>query len=347
MSPLITTIIPTFRRPDRLKKAIQSVLNQTYPHIQVCVYDNASGDSTSDVVKELAKSDPRVMYHCHLTNIGAVENFQYGLSRIETPFFSFLSDDDLFLPEFYETAMNALKKFPDASFFSGAVVDVSDDAEVIDIILSRWPENEYYSPPDGLLEMIGKYSNWAGVLFSKDVIKKIGLLDLSLKAIDVDYMLRAAACCPFVISKTPCAIFVQHLNSYSRINGLKLIWPGWSIMMSKVQENVHLSLETRKKVQLKLLRNLQKLLFMNALRSLEKKNFEETESIIEIFVQNKGRKTTALLLALAVKVCKAFSSVHALFLSLLNMRRFCLRRFRVAHTESEFIKNIRLMLSGR
>ena len=64
-APLITTIIPTYRRPKLLQRAIRSVLNQTYPHFQVCIYDNASGDDTAAVVAEIAKGDPRVKYHCH------------------------------------------------------------------------------------------------------------------------------------------------------------------------------------------------------------------------------------------------------------------------------------------
>lgn len=45
--PIITAVIPTYRRPRLLRRAIKSVLAQTYPHFQVCVYDNASGDETS------------------------------------------------------------------------------------------------------------------------------------------------------------------------------------------------------------------------------------------------------------------------------------------------------------
>ena len=40
--PLITTVIPTYRRPHMLQRAIRSVLDQTYPHFKICVYDNAS-----------------------------------------------------------------------------------------------------------------------------------------------------------------------------------------------------------------------------------------------------------------------------------------------------------------
>src|ERR1700674_1455488 len=104
-NPLITTIIPTYRRPKFLRRAIRSVLNQSFMNFQVCVYDNASGDETPSVVDDIARSDRRVKYHCHPENIGAIRNFLYGMERVETPFFSFLSDDDFLLPDFYETAL--------------------------------------------------------------------------------------------------------------------------------------------------------------------------------------------------------------------------------------------------
>lgn len=98
--PLITTIIPTFRRPHLLGRALRSVLSQTYPHFRVCIYDNASGDETAAVVAEVAKGDSRVQYYCHPENIGANRNFLYGQERVETPYYSFLPDDDVLLPHF-------------------------------------------------------------------------------------------------------------------------------------------------------------------------------------------------------------------------------------------------------
>ncbi|MCR4298181.1 MAG: glycosyltransferase, partial [Gallionella sp.] len=100
--PVITTIIPTYRRPVLLRRAILSALHQTYPHVRVCVYDNASGDETESVVdetesvvKEIARHDPRVKYHRHPRNIGSYNNFNYGIREVETEFFSLLSDDDV------------------------------------------------------------------------------------------------------------------------------------------------------------------------------------------------------------------------------------------------------------
>jgi glycosyltransferase involved in cell wall biosynthesis len=110
--PVITTVIPTYRRPDMLRRAIRSVLDQTYPYLKICVYDNASNDETPEVVRTLALQDSRIHYHCHPENIGTQDNFIFGLSQADTPFVHLISDDDFLLPDFFAQATSALKKIP-------------------------------------------------------------------------------------------------------------------------------------------------------------------------------------------------------------------------------------------
>ncbi len=335
---MITIIIPTYKRPVSLRKAIQSVLDQTYPHFQVCVYDNASHDETGHVVKEFSKRDSRVKYYAHPHNIGAAENFQYGLSRVETPFFCFLSDDDFLLPEFFETALKGFEKYPDAAFFSCGVLDVDEKGEVIDVVLSKWPKKEYYSAPEGLLEMIGKYSNWIGTVFRKDVIQKIGTIDVHFKAIDIDYMLRAASHLPFAISKIPCAVFMQHSSSYSKNNGLKLIWPGWQTLITKIHQNPSLCPETKKVAEQKLQIDLQNLLLLNAFRNLEKKQFQDAATVAAIFNQVSGQRWKKALLATMIEICRVFPLFQKPIVGLLILRRFWRRRIKLAQKQSEFRK---------
>ena len=200
--PLITSIISTYRRPKMLRRAIRSVLSQTYPHFQVCVYDNASGDETASVVAEIAKMDSRVKYHCHSENIGALKNFIYGMEHVETPFFSFLSDDDIILPEFYETVMKGFENFPDAIFSAGATIYMTNKGKITEVPLSVWQRDGYYIPPDGLLEMLEKgHPQWTAILFRKKVIEKIGVLDQDVGApSDLDFELRVATRFPLVVS---------------------------------------------------------------------------------------------------------------------------------------------------
>ena len=73
--------------------------------------DNASGDQTASVVKNLIASGANIRYHRYLTNIGMLENFQYGLKRVYTLFF--LCDDDIILPGFFEKALAGFEEHPD------------------------------------------------------------------------------------------------------------------------------------------------------------------------------------------------------------------------------------------
>jgi glycosyltransferase involved in cell wall biosynthesis len=208
--PTITTIIPTYRRPNMLKKAILSVLNQTYPHFQVCIYDNASGDETPLVVAELAKNDPRVKYFCHQINIGALENFQFGLKKVETPFFSFLSDDDALLPDFYQIAIDEFEKYPEAMMSVTNTVNYMQREKIVKNTLERHTAG-LYTPPNGLIELYKKgHPLWTSILFQRAALKKVGLIDPEIGPWgDEDFINRFAANYPFAITKRPGAIFVN------------------------------------------------------------------------------------------------------------------------------------------
>ncbi len=210
--PLITTIIPTYKRPNLLKRAILSALNQTLTEIEVRVFDNASDDETSQVVEEIAKNDSRLKYHCHAAQISAADNFRFGISSVETPFFSILADDDLLAPQFYEIALSSLNRFPKASFFLGSTIDVKENGALISANALHWEEDKLYEPPFGLYNAINHYFNWTGALFRSEVREKVQL-DPAIKPLDLDFILRSSAQFSFVVSKKPCALFIHHKKS--------------------------------------------------------------------------------------------------------------------------------------
>lgn len=219
--PLITTIIPTYRRPKYLRRSIRSVLNQTYPNFQLCIYDNASGDSTREVVAQIAKNDPRVKYHCHSKNLGPIENMNYGLKQVTTPYFSLLADDNILLPTFFEDALDALNSTPEAIFFAGQTIMVNEKRERIKGSLDRW-NSGLIVPPKGLINMIENgIPNWESILFRTKVINGVGLLDTAFGgAVDQDFMMRIGRRHIFKVSKKKHALFFVHGNSWSSSRGV-------------------------------------------------------------------------------------------------------------------------------
>ena len=97
MQPLISVLIPTFDYGRFLATAVDSVLAQTYPNVEVVVCDNASTDDTAEVAARYA-NDPRVRYVRNERNIGLVPNFNRALALARGEFVLWLSADDWILP---------------------------------------------------------------------------------------------------------------------------------------------------------------------------------------------------------------------------------------------------------
>ncbi len=241
-TPVITTVIPTYRRPHLLRRAIRSVLAQTYPHLRVCVYDNASGDETAAVVDELARHDPRIEYHCHAENIGANANFAYGMERIATPFFSILSDDDYYLPTFFETAMTGFDTHPDAISSGGATVVITERGTVT---YSSSSEG-YFAPPSGVAEFIvGKYPLIIGHLFRREVLEQAGFVDPSIFYWDIDYMCNVTARYPSVVSKKPSVIVTLHEQQSTKGVEVQRAIQGYHAIRERIRDNPLLSSDIR------------------------------------------------------------------------------------------------------
>lgn len=250
--PRITTIITTYQRPSMLRRAILSVLNQTYPHLQVCVYDNASGDETKEVVVSMAKQDNRVKYFCHSENIGGLANLTYGMSQVQTPFFSILADDDFLLPNFYEDAMAKLENYPEAVFCAGSTIMANvtgENAEILALSLTDWQDGIIY-PPEGLLRMWEKgHPTWTTILFRSEVLKIVAPNRDVYGPLDVQFGMRIARSCPFYILKKPCGVFVNHSGNYSSdLNLYNDIWRGWRVMLEYFLNDKDLSEEAKRRI---------------------------------------------------------------------------------------------------
>jgi len=200
MEPRITTIIPTYRRPKLLRRAILSVLRQTCRDFEIQVYDNASGDETRQVVEDLMVADPRIKYHCHPENIGLVENFAYGMERVSSPFFNF-----------FELALSALVKNTEAILFAGATITATRAGEIHDIPLARWRDG-IYRPPEGLFEIIKSgHPDFTGALFRREAMLMVGTFDRAIgNPFDADFFCRCAALHPVLASTEPCGVLFQH-----------------------------------------------------------------------------------------------------------------------------------------
>ena len=109
----VTAIVTTYKRePEIVKRAVKSVLNQTYKGIKVVVVDDspASYDLREKVKLEVCRLNSDIMYIQHEQNMGACVARNTGLKYADTEYVAFLDDDD----EWVETKIEKqLKLFND------------------------------------------------------------------------------------------------------------------------------------------------------------------------------------------------------------------------------------------
>lgn len=321
IKPIITTIIPTYQRPKQLKQAIISALRQTYPYLQVCVYDNASGDETASVVAEIAITDPRVKYHCHSENIGAFNNFQYGLKRVDTPFFSFLSDDDLILPDFYEMALAGFENHPEAMFFAADILHIGQQDRLLRTPLETWVPGVYH-PPGGLVSLLEHgHSEWTGILFRKAVTEKIGLLDMGTgRFSDLDFTLRIAAHCPFIISKHVGAVFDGSMVERSP-RPFAETWPGILKMVGNITEDDSLPLDVRVYAERVHWTNFKKSLIEWSLSYLSRGYPSDAKKVAALLRTQFGDWVRYIVLSLLINAHQSVPFARLAFDSLIAYRR--------------------------
>jgi glycosyltransferase involved in cell wall biosynthesis len=97
--PKVTIGIPTYRRPEMLRRTLAGVALQDYEPLEVIVADNATeGGEVDAVIADFRGRIPGLRYVRHETNIGSVRNFQFCLDQASGEFFMWLADDDEIAP---------------------------------------------------------------------------------------------------------------------------------------------------------------------------------------------------------------------------------------------------------
>lgn len=337
ISPSVSIIIPTYRRPELLKRAIRSALNQTYKDLQVCVYDNASGDETGQVVAEIASNDPRVRYYCHETNLGLMGNFNYGMAHVDTPYFSFLSDDDVLLPEYIATAMEGFRQYPDAMFSAGSTILATPDKKVMHVPLDAWPREGYYPAPEGLFHMTrGNHPIITAILYKREVVEKFGVMDVKVgMPADLDYELKVAAHFPVVISKKPCAIFILHQSSTGTASDYRYFWPSWTNMINNLTSDDRLSADVRLRAGHDLDEMLKKRLLYLGYRSILRKDFQQSREVSVILKDRYAMRARPWMIRCLSTICERLPIVYAL-ITPVNKARRVLRSGRSGNVNEEY-----------
>jgi glycosyltransferase involved in cell wall biosynthesis len=121
---LVTVYIPTKNRSRLLARAVQSVLDQTYPHLEIIIVDDASDDDTEQVVKKLIATNDtskRIVYSRLDMHSGACAARNAAIGEAKGELITGLDDDDYFLPNRIHELVNAFDPQKHSFIFCGYI----------------------------------------------------------------------------------------------------------------------------------------------------------------------------------------------------------------------------------
>lgn len=200
--PLISVITPSYNQGAFIERCIRAVLDQNYPNFEHIVYDNCSTDNTLEVLRRYAHVD-----WVSEPDRGQSDALNKGFRRARGEIIAWINADDYYEPGAFAVAARELNRDTGVQVVMGRnrVVDVDGHEQQVTVPNIR--------DLDHLLDLNAKdlaYSQ-PGLLFRRDVLDRVGLLDTSLHyAMDYELLLRIAGQYHIKVIDDVIATFVMH-----------------------------------------------------------------------------------------------------------------------------------------
>lgn len=122
--PLASVVLMAYNQERFVREAIQSALNQTYTPLEIIISDDASTDSTWEIIQETINSyrGPHKVYpRRNIENLGINGHFNEFMKLVNGEFIVIMAGDDVSLPERVQTSVDILQNNDVAGFFSNAI----------------------------------------------------------------------------------------------------------------------------------------------------------------------------------------------------------------------------------
>ena len=198
---LVSVIIPTYNRPGYLKKAIQTVLNQTYNNLEIIIVDDASKTDTKKVIHSF--NDNRITYIRNKKQSGAPVSRNNGIKKAKGTCIAFLDDDDEWEPTKLE---KQLKEFDDDNV--GLVVCYSLDKRFGMTRISKPKRKVSFAD---LLKSFN-LSSTSSYVARKTAVEKAGYFDVNLpSAQEYDLAIRLSK--HYEVRTVPEVLMIQNAST--------------------------------------------------------------------------------------------------------------------------------------
>ncbi|KQC09937.1 MAG: hypothetical protein APR62_12910 [Smithella sp. SDB] len=229
MAPQVSVIIPVYNRAKIIRRALNSVLSQTFQDFEIIVVDDCSKDDTREALFTI--KDPRIRCYTHKVNKGGAVARNTAIKEVRGTYVAFLDSDDEWLPGKLEQQIKAFHRLPESYglLFTGA----NRFDEKGTLLWTAHPTKRGWIFNELLMENIG--GPLSSILVKKEFLDRVGGFDENLPSCqDWDLYLRLSKVCQ--VDYLEEALLNYYINKQDRFrisNSQKAVSAGHDAILRK------------------------------------------------------------------------------------------------------------------
>ena len=182
----ISVVIPTRDRTTALRRAIESVLRQSFEDFEVVVVDDGSADGACAAVQQL---DPRIVVVRNDVALGPGGARNRGVQNATAPIVAFLDDDDVWLPNKLSTVMSCFSEYPDIGVVSHRVGQLHTNVVTTGAVtVDHRPVRRF---------LLSQPPHLSGVVVRRELHRSNEFDETFAASEDLDYLIRLATVASF------------------------------------------------------------------------------------------------------------------------------------------------------
>ncbi len=167
--PNLTVLIPTYQRPKFVRRAIDSVLSQSYNDCVIRVFDNGTDPDTLSLLTKYARDFSNFEFARHAVNVGALGNFRALINSVNTKYFLIMSDDDFLMPHHLRYGVEQLERHTCVLSYISATVTADLTSRTFHVRNQGWVEGVYSPTENTVKNFIEEHFVSTGTIFRRDV----------------------------------------------------------------------------------------------------------------------------------------------------------------------------------
>lgn len=227
--PVVSVIMPCYNHEGYVEHAVKSVIDQTYPNVELIVVNDGSTDNSLGILENLLKSYKFTLVNQE--NMGVCKALNRGISEFaHGEYFALLASDDFWHLDKLRQQVAQLQLHVESEFCFSQAIKFSNDCDLNSgkvfprKCISGHVLNEVF---------IHQHVPAGTMLFSRQLYERLGGFDETLKEEDWDFVIRCAAVTPFVSVNAPLLYYRSHQGNTMKTRNRSAIFHQKAKILSK------------------------------------------------------------------------------------------------------------------